>query len=299
VGARFEIGNGDHCRFWEDCWLKNVPLKIYYEDLFKMAREPNCFVSDCWRDDSWGMNFKRSLTVQEYNSWLGLLDELNDITLTDNKADKVMWALDKKLAYTTKSLYRFLTDRGVTSRVAGYIWRSKIPLKIKVFLWQMFNNKLQTAQCLVRKGWKGSTNCCLCGCLETVDHIFFKCPMAVFVWSFIKDAFNLDSYPTSLGDFCHKWLMGKKGPLPIKLIIFLFAGFTWTLWNTRNKMAISKMFPKSPSDVVYNALSSMQKWSAALKEKDQERFTNLKNVAMGWLKEFKPTTTFLSDVYEI
>jgi hypothetical protein len=49
------------------------------------------------------------------------------------RADKVVWALEKKGLFTTKSMYRFLTDRGVTGRVAGFIWRSKVPLKIKFF----------------------------------------------------------------------------------------------------------------------------------------------------------------------
>lgn len=51
-GAVFQIGNGLHCRFWEDCWLKTVPLKVYYEDLYKMAREPLFYVRDCWEDSA-------------------------------------------------------------------------------------------------------------------------------------------------------------------------------------------------------------------------------------------------------
>lgn len=99
---------------------------------------------------------------------------LNDCALTDNRADCVQWALEKKKHFTTKSLYRFLTDRGVCSRVAGYVWKGKIPLKIKFFLWQILNNKLQVAINLVKKGWKGSLFCYLCGCLEDIDHIFLS-----------------------------------------------------------------------------------------------------------------------------
>ena len=38
----------------------------------------------------------------------------------------------------------------------------------------MFNNKLQVALSLTRRGWKGGDKCCLCGGLESVDHIFFR-----------------------------------------------------------------------------------------------------------------------------
>jgi hypothetical protein len=197
------------------------------------------------------MDFRRCLSSQEYNSWLGLLDSIQDITLTDNKADSVIWGLNKNNQFSTKSLYRFLTDRGVSSKIAGHIWKSKIPLKINFFLWQAFNKKLQVAQNLVTKGWKGGIAYCLCGCVESVGHVLFKCHLAAVVWSFIKEVFHLDDYPTSLEDFSFKWLRGK-GPLPISLIVFIFAGFTW-------EMAIEKKVPKARTDVIYTALSLMQK----------------------------------------
>jgi hypothetical protein len=154
-GSVFKIGDGKLCKFWEDCWVCNVPLKLIYQDLYKLVRNPLCSVADCWQEGSWYVEFRRCLSVQSYNSWLSLLELLQDCTLTNNRADCVLWALDKKNQFTTKSLYRFLTDRGFTSRVAGHIWRSRVPLKIKFFLWQMTNNKLQVATNLKKEGGKG------------------------------------------------------------------------------------------------------------------------------------------------
>jgi hypothetical protein len=45
-----------------------------------------------------------------------------------------------------------------------------------------------------------------------------------------------------------------KEPLPSWLLMFLFA---WTFWITHNKMVIEKVFPKSPSDVMYVAVLLM------------------------------------------
>lgn len=177
--AVFSVGNGKLCCFWEDCWVQGAPLKMIHQDLYKLARNPSCRVVDCWEDGSWGVNFRRCLTIQQHDSWLGLLSLLKDCSLTDNRFDSVHWALEKKKHFTTKSLYRFLTNRGFGNRVAGFVWRSKVPLKIKVFLWQILNNKLQVANNLVKRGWKGSSRCCLCYCDENIDHIFFKCRLAV------------------------------------------------------------------------------------------------------------------------
>jgi len=74
------------------------------------------------------------------------------------------------------------------------------------------------------------------------------------LWAILKEAFDLESVPRSLHELLESWLHGK-GPSPSRLIMFVFAGFAWTLWVTRNKMAIEKVFPNMPSDVVYGALS--------------------------------------------
>jgi hypothetical protein len=91
-------------------------------------------VSDCREDGYWIVDFKRSLSSQDYDRWLGLFQMLNDYSLTDNKTDCVQWAPEKMKMFTTKSLYRFLTDRGVSSRMSEIIWKCRVPLKIKNFL---------------------------------------------------------------------------------------------------------------------------------------------------------------------
>ena len=71
--------------------------------------------------------FKRALSSRDFDRWMDLKSILSATTLTHN-IDSVSWALDKSGHFTTKSLYRFLTDRGITSKVAGYIWKCKVPL---------------------------------------------------------------------------------------------------------------------------------------------------------------------------
>jgi hypothetical protein len=83
-------------------------------------------------------------------------------------------------------------------------------LKIKFFLCQMFNNKLQVSLSLTRRGWKGAGKCCLCGGLESVDHIF----STRFVWSIIKEVVSMNNVRRSLNEFSETWLQGK-GPLTI------------------------------------------------------------------------------------
>jgi len=186
---------------------------------------------------------------------------------------------------------------GMPSRVAGHIWKCKVPLKIKFFLWQIFNNKLQCAASLVKRGWKGDIDCCLGDGRESVDHIFFGCRFAKMVWGFMKEI-CWNTHPHSVKDLSETWLLGK-GPLPIRLILFVFAGFAWALWNNRNKMSIEHKFPKSPSDIMYIALSFMQKWSLLLKEDNRQRITQIKDEVLRWMRSFMPMAMVSTDIYEI
>jgi hypothetical protein len=94
------------------------------------------------------------------------------------------------------------------------------------------------------------------------------------------------------------WLHGT-GPLPKRLMMFFFAGFAWALWITRNKMAIEKTFVKMPTDVIYVAISFLQRWSILLKEKDKERVWQVLEAIRRWLKDFKPKISTATDVFEI
>lgn len=240
-------------------------------------------------DGEWFVDFKRALSIRDF------VEQLDQVVLDPSKPDEICWILEKKGHFTTRSLYRFMTHGGLSNRIAGHLWKCKLPLKIKLFLWQLVNNKLQCAFNLSKKKLKGSDKCCLCGVIETVDHIFFKCVLAKMSWSVIITVFGLHEFPTSIKNLTETWLAGKR-PLPIKLILFIFAGFAWALWNTRNKMAIEQVFPKAPTDIIFIALSFMQRWSTLLKEKDRHRWIQIKEEIIIWMKAFVPITLVSTDI---
>ena len=66
------------------------------------------------------------------------------------------------------------------------IWKTKVPLKIKVFLWFIHQGVTLTKDNLAIKKWKGSLKYCYCNCNESIDHLFFKCWFARFIWSLVE-----------------------------------------------------------------------------------------------------------------
>jgi len=61
--------------------------------------------------------------------------------------------------FSVKSMYSAL----LTSEAAPhntFIWKLKLPLKIKVFLWYLYKRVILTKDNLVRRQWQGDTKCC-------------------------------------------------------------------------------------------------------------------------------------------
>ena len=149
-GAIHKVGDGSLTSFWSDVWLGQSPLKIQFSDLFRICTDPSAMVADCYADNGWLINFRRSLSLEENVSWVELLSILQNVNLDQEVRDDVTWALDNSKIFTTKSLYRFITHRGVCIPASEDVWKSKLPLKIKVFMWQLQHNKLQVATSLER-----------------------------------------------------------------------------------------------------------------------------------------------------
>jgi hypothetical protein len=105
---------------------------------------------------------------------------------------------------------------------ANSVWKTKIPLKIQIFIWQLSANKLQAAAVLKKRRWKGDIHCGLCGGVEDINHIFFRCSLAQFIWCCARDIFGWSGFPTSWDNLQGGWLSHKIN-MPYKLGLFVFA----------------------------------------------------------------------------
>jgi hypothetical protein len=70
----------------------------------------------------------------------------------------------------------------------------------------MEQNVILTKDNLIRKKWQGNPNCYMCGELESVDHLFFSCPVAKVTWGVIALCFHQNTRLTSYNQFW-AWIM--------------------------------------------------------------------------------------------
>jgi hypothetical protein len=80
--------------------------------------------------------------------WLNLVARISHVQRVEG-ADYFKWSLTKSGLYTVRSLYRHLIDTHPPFG-HGRIWKMKIPLKIKIFLWF-----LQREVVLTKDNWLG------------------------------------------------------------------------------------------------------------------------------------------------
>jgi hypothetical protein len=67
---------------------------------------------------------------------------------------------------------------GHTVFLRKYLWKIKVPLKIKTFMWFLYKIVLLTKDNLAKRRRNGCTKCVFCDSKETVNHLFVSCPFA-------------------------------------------------------------------------------------------------------------------------
>jgi hypothetical protein len=178
--------------------------------------------------------------------------------------DSVSWGLESNGKFSVSSLYRKI-NQGPSLPHESLLWSAKLPLKIKIFLWQMAKGRLPSNAQINRRHGASDGNCALCGTSETVDHIFFSCHLACFAWSGIREALGVQWNPHSFQDF-----FGIVNSLPISFksaIWLLFAAQSWALWIIRNKFTIEHKLPSQPADCFFKTSIFLQLWRPLLKNK--------------------------------
>ena len=91
----------------------------------------------------------RTLSTMEAVSWNELVAKIGNRQLRLG-ADSGTWGLAASQKFSVKSLYSKLTE-GNALDIARGLWKVGLPLKIKIFMWQMFRNRLTTANNVAKR----------------------------------------------------------------------------------------------------------------------------------------------------
>lgn len=150
---------------WEQKWLSVESLLMLDE----------------WKE-TWNLYFL------ELKKWFVKLIDQND---------KPVWNFnDVGGHYTIKHVYisTLNWDSGTPIGWWKYYWKVNPPLKSKLHIWLVLQNKDLTWDVFQKRSFEGSSMCPLCKCnCETNEHILYSCPYTNEVWALVCAHFNLNS----------------------------------------------------------------------------------------------------------
>jgi hypothetical protein len=176
---------------------------------------------------------------------------------------------------------------GHTVFLRKYIWKIKVPLKIKIFMWFLYRKVILTKDNLAKCSWNGCKKCVFCDSDESINHLFFYCPFARLVWRVIQFTFNIPP-PTNVTNMFGNWLNGvhKKDKSRIHLGI---CALMWAMWNCRNNVVLNKCSNVNFLQVIHMVTHWIQDWSYLLPEAQRE------SMVSGWSR----LETVAQDIYNL
>jgi hypothetical protein len=258
----FTVGNGQSTRFWEDTWLGDRPLAEQFPSLYNIVRWRNVLVSDVLIGNPLNIEFRRNLSNDRMDVWLLLLQRLIRINLSADP-DIFVWKLTTSGIFSVKSMYADIMN-GYTVFLRKYIWKIKVPLKIKIFMWFLYKKVILTKDNLAKLNWNGCKKCAFCDANESINHLFFDCPFAKLIWRTIQFTFNIPP-PANVTNMFGNWLNGvdKRSKEQIRTGI---CALMWAIWNCRNDIVFNKSTNSHFLQVIRMVTHWIHEWSYLLPE---------------------------------
>jgi hypothetical protein len=96
------------------------------------------------------LSFRRNFGIREEAEFEELTDLLALVQLPEVD-DSSTWVFERSGTFTTSSLYKELTFTGFSDRWLVCMWKTKLPLKIIIFLCQVINDKIQSGEQLKKE----------------------------------------------------------------------------------------------------------------------------------------------------
>ena len=164
-------------------------------------------------------------------------------------------------------LYRKLC-RGTTHHAIAGLWKARLPLKIKLFMWQLFRDKLPTSINVAKRNGPATGSCALCGAPEDASHVFFSCSLARFAWSAVRTATGVQWDPRSAAELSQ--LLGSIHGRSKRVMWSCVGALLSAMWLIRNKFTIQGIFHSHPANIIFKCNLLLQQWSPLGRRKDAE-----------------------------
>ncbi|GJV25985.1 RNA-directed DNA polymerase, eukaryota [Tanacetum coccineum] len=240
------IGNGDDSRFWFDCWIGDVPLRVKFPRLFALDlnKEASVAVKLSAPID---ISFRRNARGGIEEHLLADLTSLMDSVTLSNSGDRWVCDLVSDGNFRVKEIRNYIDDLFLPHQAAQTRWIKYIPIKVNIFAWRARQDCLPTRVNLIRRGITIESSLCpVCSvCEEDVCHIFFRCDLAQLVLRRICRWWGLDPHDWSSFQEWQSWILSIQFSSKVKAMLEgVFFVSWWFIWNFRNRIIFEESPPR-------------------------------------------------------
>ena len=140
--------------FLFDHWLGDSPLAARFLELFTIAVDPPVSV-ETGLIDLGRLAFRRSFDPHEVAAWDSLLQDIALLPVdVEDDPDSISWRLEPSGRFSTKSLYAAIAP-STAPEPFSLIWGIRLPLKIRIFLWQWIRGRLHSGVEVLKRNGPG------------------------------------------------------------------------------------------------------------------------------------------------
>ncbi|GJZ77960.1 RNA-directed DNA polymerase, eukaryota [Tanacetum coccineum] len=142
-------------------------------------------------------SFRRHVRGGVESQQLDQLSLLLDTVILSNMDDRWFWDLNGDGVFQVKDVRSMLDEAFLPKMEVPTRWIKSIPIKVNVFAWKLYLDRLPTRSNLSRRNVSlPSLACPLCDhVLEDSSHLFFGCSVAKDIQKLICRWWNLDVHP--------------------------------------------------------------------------------------------------------
>ena len=202
-----------------------------------------------WGADGGAWQWRRRLFAWEEGLLGECVERLSNFVLQVDLANRWVWKLHSTHRYTVHSAYSYLTsvDNNIFEDFKHFLWLKTVPLKVNIFVWRLFLNRLATKDNLLKMNVLEANNVAcsaLCGKEEERDHLFFQCDHYGRLWLLISNWLDIvtalpGELNTHANQFCALWGLSKNSMTAFSII---WISVLFVIWKDRNRRIFQNQF---------------------------------------------------------
>ncbi|GJW89447.1 RNA-directed DNA polymerase, eukaryota [Tanacetum coccineum] len=247
--CKIRVGNGMRTSFWNDFWIGDSQLKYLFPRLYALESIKESSVADKLQAHI-ASSFRRAVRggveTQQLNH---LLDLLGSVILS-NMDDRWVWDLNGDGVFRVKDARNLLDETFLPKDDVPTRWIKCVPIKVNIFAWKVFLDRLPTRSNLSRRGVAiASLSCPNCNAeSEDTAHLFFSCGLAKDVMWLVCRWWNLGLQTFNSYSDWLAWFKSVRLGSKIKDVLEgVFYVTWWSLWSFRNHLLFAAIKPRKNS----------------------------------------------------